>query len=146
MTLADYADYLRTTNNRKGRPYEDKTVANYFLAGKALDTWLTAQGIDGDFTVCDTIMLNRFFRDYDAKRGQGGTHSQQRSLRHLFTYLRREFGHPHSYNEDLHRYQEQRGRRPRTLSGDFISDLLEVTGAVRRGTSPARGTTRSSAC
>src|ERR1700722_13378167 len=58
VTLADYADYLRTTNNRKGRPYEDKTVENYFLAGKALDTWLTAQGIDGDFTVCDTVMLN----------------------------------------------------------------------------------------
>jgi hypothetical protein len=51
VTLADYADYLRTTNTRKGRPYEEKTVENYFFfsfAGKALDTWMTGQGIDGD--------------------------------------------------------------------------------------------------
>jgi site-specific recombinase XerD len=89
---------------------------------------MTAQGIDGDFTVCDTAMLNRFFRDYFAERGQGGTHSQQRNLRHLFSYLRREFNNPHPYTDDLHRYQECRGRRPATLSGDFIKDLLEVTG------------------
>jgi hypothetical protein len=44
VALADYADYLRTTNNRKGRPYEEKTAENYFFTGKALDTWMTAQG------------------------------------------------------------------------------------------------------
>lgn len=76
-------------------------------------------------------MLNQFFRDYFAERGQGGTHSQQRNLRHLFSYLRREFGNPHPYTDDLHRYQERRGRRPATLSGDFIKDLLEVTGGGR---------------
>jgi len=112
VTLADYADYLRTTNTRKGRPYEEKTVENYFFAGKALGTWMTGQGIDGDFTVCDTAMLNRFFRDYFAERGQGGTHSQQRNLRHLFSYLRREFDNPHPYTDDLHRYQERRDGDP----------------------------------
>jgi integrase/recombinase XerD len=131
ITLADYADHLRTTNNRKGRPYEETTVENYVYAGRALDAWMTAQGIEGDFTVCDTVMLNRFLRGYFTEHGQGGTHSQQRNMRHLFTYLQREHGHPHPYTEQLHHYQERKGQRPATLSGDFIKDLLEVTGGGR---------------
>ena len=40
---------------------------------------MTVYGIEGDFTVCDTAMLNRFFRDYFREHGQGGTPSQQRN-------------------------------------------------------------------
>ena len=32
---------------------------------------MTAEGIDGDFTVADTAMLNRFLRDYFRQHGQG---------------------------------------------------------------------------
>jgi hypothetical protein len=28
-TLAEFEDYLRTVNNRDGRPYEEKTISNY---------------------------------------------------------------------------------------------------------------------
>ena len=130
-SIADFSDYLRTTNNRNGRPYEEATVENYVFAARALDRWMTAEGIDGDFTVADTAMLNRFLRDYFRQHGQGGTHSQQRNMRHLFSYLARETGHPHPYPDALHRYSEQKQRRPATLSADFIKDLIEVTGNGR---------------
>ena len=120
LTLADFADYLRTTNNRNGRPFEEATASNYVYAARALDAWMTAQGIDGDFTVADTAMLNRFLRDYFRRHGQGGTHSQQRNLRHLFTYLQREHGHAHPHTDSLHRYAEPAGRRLATLSAEFI--------------------------
>jgi integrase/recombinase XerD len=122
---------VSSTNNRNGRPYEEATVENYVFAARALDRWMTAKGIDGDFTAADTAMLNRFLRDYFRQHGQGGTHSQQRNIRHLFSYLAREAGHPHPYTDALHRYSEQKQRRPATLSADFIQHLLEVTGNGR---------------
>ena len=116
-SIADFCDYLRTTNNRNGRPYEEATVENYVFAARALDRWMSAKGIDGDFTAADTAMLNHFLRDYFRQHGQGGTHSQQRNMRHLFSYLARETGHPHPYTDALHRYSEQKQRRPATLFG-----------------------------
>jgi hypothetical protein len=59
-TLAEFEDYLRTVNSREGRPYEEKTIENYTGPAKNLDRWMTAGGIDGDFTVADTALLNRF--------------------------------------------------------------------------------------
>lgn len=53
-TLAEFEDYLRTANNRDGRPYEDGTINAYVSPAKNLDAWLTAKGMDGDFTVADT--------------------------------------------------------------------------------------------
>lgn len=47
---------------------------------RALDSWMSAAGIDGDFAVVDSAMLNRFFRDYFSQHGQGGTNAQQRNL------------------------------------------------------------------
>ena len=129
-TLAEFADYLRTIPNRDGRPFQPATVSTYVFAGRALDTWMTGEDIDGDFTTVDTAMLNRFFRDYFRQHGQGGTNAQQRNLRHLFNFLQREEGHPHPYDGDLHRYTEVK-RRPATLSADFIRELLEITGGGR---------------
>jgi len=127
LTLAEFGDYLRTINNRDGRPYEDTTINAYVFPAKALDAWMTANSLDGDFTTVDTAMLNRYFREYYQTRGQGGTHTQQRNLIQLFNYLRREYGHPSPYAAGLNRYAEVRGR-PKTLSPSFVDDLLEVTG------------------
>jgi integrase len=44
-----------------------------------------------------------------------------------FTWLEAAHGHPHPYTSALVRYAPVQGR-PSTLSGDFIRDLLEVTG------------------
>lgn len=63
-TLAEFEDYLRTTNNRDGRPYEEGTINAYVNPGKNLDEWLTTKGIDGDFTNADTATLNKYFREY----------------------------------------------------------------------------------
>jgi hypothetical protein len=63
-TLAEFKDYLRTVNNRDGRPYEEKTISAYVAPGKHLDKWLTSQGIGGDFTAADTTLLNKYFRQY----------------------------------------------------------------------------------
>jgi hypothetical protein len=54
---------------------------------------MTVQDIDGDFTVVDTAMLNRYFRDYYREHGQGRTNAQQRNLLPLFKFLQEEYGH-----------------------------------------------------
>jgi hypothetical protein len=41
-TISEFEDYLRTTNNRNGRPYEEKTIENYAGPCRNLDTWMTA--------------------------------------------------------------------------------------------------------
>ena len=128
--MAEFADYLRTVNNRDGRPYEGKTIEAYLIPCRNLDKWLTAKGIEGDFTVADTALLNRYFREYYLEHGQGGTHTLQRNLIQLFNYLQREHGHPTPYGEALNRYAEVKGR-PKTLGGDFVDELLEVTGGGR---------------
>ena len=61
-TLAEFQGYLRTVNNRAGRPFEEKTVTAYSDPVKSLDRWMTANGIDGDFAVVDTALLNRYCR------------------------------------------------------------------------------------
>jgi site-specific recombinase XerD len=127
LTLAEFDDYLRTVNSREGRPYEAGTINAYVSPAKALDAWMSAQGIEGDFTVLDTATLNRYFREYYDNHGQGGTHTAQRNLLQLFNYLQREHGHPTPYTQALNRYAEVKGQ-PKTLSAEFIGDLLQVTG------------------
>jgi hypothetical protein len=41
-TLAEFEDYLRTTNNRDGRPYEERTIEACLTPAKNLDTWLAS--------------------------------------------------------------------------------------------------------
>jgi hypothetical protein len=53
-TLAEFEGYLRTVNNRDGRPYEEKTIGVYLIPARNLDRWLTAAGVDDDFTAVDT--------------------------------------------------------------------------------------------
>ena len=114
-TLAEFQGYLRTVNNRDGRPFEEKTITAYSDPAKSLDRWMTANGIDGDFTVVDTAMLNRYFREYYLEHGQGGTHTQQRNLIQLFNFLERERGAATPYKDGLNRYAAVKGR-PKTLS------------------------------
>jgi hypothetical protein len=127
-TLAEFEDHLRMVNSRDGRPYEEKTIQAYLAPARNLDKWLTARGTEGDFTVADAALLNRYFREYYLERGQGGTHTLQRNLIQLFNYLQRERDHPSPYDGDsLNRYAEVKGR-PKTLGEEFVADLLEVTG------------------
>jgi Bifunctional DNA primase/polymerase, N-terminal len=79
-TLAEFQGYLRTVNNRAGRPFEEKTITAYSDPVKSLDKWMTAKEMDGDFDAVDTALLNKFFREYYLVRGQGGTHTLQRNL------------------------------------------------------------------
>jgi site-specific recombinase XerD len=126
-TRAEFEDFLRTTTNRDGRPYEEATISAYVCPAKTLDQWMTANGIEGDYTQADTATLNRFFREYYRANGQGGTHTLQRNLIQLFNYLEREHAHASPYKTGLNRYSEVKGR-PKTLSADFIDELLDVTG------------------
>jgi len=125
--LADLADHLRSITNRWGRPYEENTISTYIYPARALDAWMTAHDIDGDFMVVDTAMLNRYFRDYHREHGQGGTNAQQRNLLPLFKFLQDEHGHPHPYTPKLNRYAEVKAK-PKTLSSGLVDDLLEATG------------------
>jgi hypothetical protein len=127
MMTSEFEQWLRSRSNQEKRPFHEETVVAYAKAVRALDAWMTSKNIDGDFTACDTAMLNRFFRDYNASHSRGGTNNKQRNLRHLFTWLEAEYDHPHPYTDGLNRYAPAAGR-PSTLSADFIKDLLVVTG------------------
>jgi hypothetical protein len=61
--------------------------------------WITGKQVDGDFVACDTAMLNKFFRDYNSAHTRGGTNTEQRNLRNLFTWLEAEYDHPHPYTD-----------------------------------------------
>ena len=138
LMISEFRDWLGTRTNRNGRPFQPDTISAYADAAIALDAWMTAESIDGDFTACDTKTLNRFFAAYFAAHGQGGTNTKQRNLRHLFSWLERDHDHPHPYTDDLQRYTPAKAR-PSTLAGQFITDLLEVTGNGRaRGFEDAR--------
>ena len=113
VTLAEFEEYLRTVNNRDGRPYQEMTINAYVSPARNLDAWMAARGIDGDFTACDTALLNRYFREYYLEHGQGGTHTLQRNLLQLFNFLQREHGHPMPYTDGLNRYAEVKGDGPR---------------------------------
>jgi site-specific recombinase XerD len=130
MMISEFCESLRGRTNKKKLPFQEETINAYKVAARALDAWMTEHDIDGDFTVCDTDMLNRFFSDYLRGHGQTGTNTKQRNLRHLFTWLEQRYGHAHPYTDQLNRYAALK-TRPSTLSVQFIADLLEVTGNGR---------------
>ncbi len=138
VMISEYGEWLGTQTNRHGRPFQAETISAYRDAAVALSAWMTSSGLEADFTGCDTGALNRFFRAYLASHSQGGTNTKQRNLRHLFTWLAAEYGHPHPYTDGLVRYAPVKVR-PSTLAADFIRDLLSVTGDGRaRGFHDAR--------
>lgn len=131
VMLDDFELHLRTTNNKRGRPHAEKTVRSYLKSGRALDRWLTSVGVEqsSDFTVCGTPTLNMFFRWYHQQHGQGGTAAVQRNMRPLFNWLEEEYDHAHPWHDKkFQRYAVPTNVRPHTLSVDFITDLLRVTG------------------
>ncbi|WP_330239399.1 tyrosine-type recombinase/integrase [Streptomyces sp. NBC_00525] len=138
--VAELELHLSTTTNRKGRPYQRRTINAYKFAAVQLHHWMTAAGIEGDFTECDVSTLNRYFRWYyeehdvpksqDGKGGYtGGTNTAQRNLRALFLYLAEEYEHPDPYlSPKLQKYATPPMGKPKTLSSEFIGDVLRVTG------------------
>jgi integrase/recombinase XerD len=83
MQVSEFCAWLRTQTNKHKRPFQEQTIIGYAETARALDRWMTAQGIDGDFTACDVAVLNEFFSQYRAEHGQGGTNTRQRNLHHL---------------------------------------------------------------
>lgn len=128
-TLSDYATHLRASNNKHGRPYQEKTVTAYTKAVRTLNQWMTAEGFEEDFPSVETATLNRFFRAYYQEHEQGGTNTVQRNLRPFFTWMEEEHDVPNPYRDKkLQRYAPPKAGKPQTLSADFISDLLKATG------------------
>ncbi|MFJ3927936.1 tyrosine-type recombinase/integrase [Streptomyces sp. NPDC090022] len=138
--------HLSTTTNKKGRPFQRRTVNAYKYAATQLHHWLTASpqinavgvGVES-FTDVDTAVLNRYFRWYyeahdvpksqDGKGGYtGGTNTTQRNLRAMFAYLAEEYEHPDPYADPkLQRYATPPMGKPKTLSEEFVNDTLAVT-------------------
>ncbi|MGW3416534.1 tyrosine-type recombinase/integrase [Streptomyces phaeochromogenes] len=131
--------HLSTTTNKHGRPFQRRTINAYKYAATQLHHWLTAQTA-GDFTSVDTARLNKFFRWYyqehdvpksqDGKGGYtGGTNTVQRNLRALFVYLAEEYDHSNPYDDPkLQRYATPPLGKPKTLSEEFVGDMLKATG------------------
>lgn len=138
--IAELELHLNTTTNKHGRPFQRRTVNAYKYAATQLHHWMTGQGISGDFTSVDTATLNKFLRWYyqehdvpksqDGKGGYtGGTNTVQRNLRALFNYLEEEYDHPSPYADPkLQRYATPPLGKPKTLSVEFVADMLKATG------------------
>jgi hypothetical protein len=105
MMIGEFEQWLRSCINKEKRPFQEETVLAYAKAARALDTWMTNHHVDGNFTACDTALLNRFFRDYHDAHTRGGTNTKQRDLRHLFTWLEADYDHPHPYTDELSRWR-----------------------------------------
>ncbi|MFD9616683.1 tyrosine-type recombinase/integrase [Streptomyces virginiae] len=132
--------HLSIITNKHGRPFQRGTITAYVKAARTLDQWMTRAGVEQDFTSCDAATLNRYFRWYykahdvpksqDGKGGYtGGTSTQQRNLRALFTWLEEEYEHPHPYADPkLQRYASPELGKPKTLSAEFVNDCLRLTG------------------
>jgi site-specific recombinase XerD len=127
--VSEFAAWLRRQASPKTkRPFAEQTIIGYSEAARVLDRWMESEGIEGDFTVCDVPMLNRFFVGYHGEHGQGGTNNRQRNLHHLFKWLARHYGHLDPWaSDELVRYGPVKSR-PSTLTEDFIRALLAVTG------------------
>ncbi|MFD8465501.1 tyrosine-type recombinase/integrase [Streptomyces cyaneofuscatus] len=132
--------HLSTTTNRLGRPYQQGTIRAYMTGARTLDRWMTLAGVEHDFTSCDAATLNQFFRHHyethdvpksqDGKGGYtGGTSTLQRNCRVLFAWLEEEYEVPNPWRDKkLHRYASPPQGKPKTLSSEFVTDCLRVTG------------------
>lgn len=147
--IAELELHLSTTNNRRGRPFQRKTINAYVNSAKSLDRWLTAQAqtsqinavgvAELSFLAVDTATLNRHLRwwyeTFDVPKSQdgnggytGGTNTQSRNLRAMFNYLAEEYDHPNPFKDPrLHNWAAPELGKPKTLSREFISDCLKIT-------------------
>ena len=58
MMISEFCDWLRSRTSKQKRPYQEETITAYKVAARALDAWMTRQGIEEDFSACDTPMLS----------------------------------------------------------------------------------------
>jgi hypothetical protein len=127
MEISEFSAWLRTQTNKHKRSFQEETIRGYAETARALDLWMAAENIDGDFTACSVDVLNLFFAAYRNAHSQGGTNTGQRNLHHLFKWLALGYDHPDPWTDDMVRYGPVESR-PSTLDEGFIRDLLEVTG------------------
>jgi integrase/recombinase XerD len=127
MQISEFSAWLRTQTNKHHRPFQEETIRGYAETARALDLWMAAESIDGDFTACSVDVLNTFFAAYRNAHSQGGTNTRQRNLHHLFKWLALRYDNPDPWTDDMVRYGPVQSR-PSTLAEGFIRDLLEMTG------------------
>jgi hypothetical protein len=82
MQISEFSVWLRTQTNKHKRPFQEETIRGYAETARALDRWMAADDIDGDFTACSVDVLNRFFAAYRNAHSQGGTNTRQRRELH----------------------------------------------------------------
>ena len=76
LMISEFRDWLGSRTSRDGRPFQADTISAYADAAIALDAWMSREGIEEDFTACDTPMLNRFFAAY-YRRARAGRDQHQ---------------------------------------------------------------------
>jgi hypothetical protein len=60
MMISEFEQWLGSRTNQEKRPFHEETVVAYAKAARALGAWMTEKKIDGNFTACDTALLNGF--------------------------------------------------------------------------------------
>jgi hypothetical protein len=50
MQVSEFCQWLRSRTNQEKRPFQEETITSYKVAARALDAWMTASQMDGDFT------------------------------------------------------------------------------------------------
>lgn len=138
--LAEFETHMRASNNRHGRPYAEASVISYVKAVKTLAKWLTATGNPTPLTAMNTPTLNAFFKAYWSSHDgvapdstvTSGTAAVQASLRKFLAWTELEYGTQDPYEDKrLVRYHAPRTGKPKTLSRDFVGDILKHTSGGR---------------
>ncbi len=129
MTVSEFTAWLGGQTNKQDRPFQEHTVRNYADAAHTLDKWMTGARVNGDFTACDTALLNRFFADY-LKGHPGRDEHAAAEPGAPVAFLDEVYDHPNPYGARLNRYAPSK-KRPSTLAHEFIRDLLEATDGGR---------------
>ncbi|WP_431036777.1 tyrosine-type recombinase/integrase [Streptomyces sp. P6-2-1] len=127
--LSEFRTHLRASTNKQNRPYSEKTITAYCKAVERLTVWMEEVEYHGDYLTLDAPTLNTFFRTYFNEHEQGGTNTVQRNLRNFFNWLEEEYDTPHPYKDRrFQRYAPIKGAKPKTLSTEFVADMLKTVG------------------
>ena len=122
-----YEMFLRSTNSRRGRPYDERTIRDgYMVAASDYHRHLTGEDFGDGFEKTTTGDLNAYLRAYDAGHTPGGTHTKQSNLRKFYEWFEVEYETPNPFKDPrLVMYASPDDEPPMVLNADVITNLIK---------------------
>lgn len=125
--LEEFKLVLRASTNKRGKPFDEKTIGAYRDAVLAWNRWLTANSFDGGFEDVTVMHYNAFMADYLKTHSLGGTVTKQGNLRSFLGYIADEYEVPNVWDHAKRNKYSRQDDHPEVLAEKVIDDLLRVT-------------------